>query len=110
MLLIAVLFDATLKNAKTLPAAADEGYWLGCCYFFRDNLRHRAVLWERPWLPDGDVTSGGGCLDLSPGAMSRESDYGISNSGAGATALAGRAGVCGRADRYPSSGGRIPRQ
>jgi len=56
MLLIAVLFDAMLKTSEPPPAAADEGYWLGCCYFFRDDLWHRPVLPEYPAFFSWDIT------------------------------------------------------
>ncbi len=42
--------------------------------------------------------------------MCREADHGITGTGAGAAALAGGVGVGGRADRYASSGRRVPGQ
>ena len=39
--------DRTIsKTPKPPPAAADEGYWLGC--FFGNHLRHGPVMLERP--------------------------------------------------------------
>jgi hypothetical protein len=65
---------------------------------------------ERPALSFWDIPGGHRGLDLSPGPMSGKPDDGIANPGAGAAGLAGRVRIGCRTDRYPSSGGRIPRQ
>jgi hypothetical protein len=65
---------------------------------------------ERPRRSYGDITSTGCPLDLPPSAMSRETDDGIPNPRAGATALAAGIGIDFRANRYSPSGRRVPRQ
>jgi hypothetical protein len=54
-----------------------------------EHLGHCPVLPESPRLPYSDFASSGGRLDVPPGAMSRKTDHGIPNMGAGATGLAG---------------------
>ena len=82
----------------------------GCCCLVGDDLGHRPVFGENPGLAGRDVAGRGGLLDLLPSAMSRESDHGIPNPGAGAASLAGGVRVRGGADRNPSSGRCAPRQ
>src|SRR5882724_6917173 len=81
----------------------------GCCCLVGDDLGHRPVIPEYPWLARRHVSGGGGLLDLLPGAMSREADHSISNMGAGAAGLAGGIRVSSGRDRYPSSGWRVSR-
>jgi hypothetical protein len=49
-------------------------------------------------------------LDLTPSTMGQESDHGTSKLRAGPAGLAGRDGVCRRADRNSPSGGGMPGQ
>jgi hypothetical protein len=97
-----------LQKAKPPPAAADRGYRLGC--FFGHDFGHLAMVPECPTFSSWDISGGHRRFDLSPGAMGRESNHGVPDSGAGAAGLAGRVRICGRADRYSPSGRRLPRQ
>ena len=65
---------------------------------------------ECPAFSSWDISRGRRGFDLSPSAMGRKADHGIPNAGTGAAALAGRVGICRRADRYSPSGRRMPRQ
>ena len=103
--------DRTIsKTPKPPSASADEGYWLGCGRFFCDDFGHRPVLREYPAFSSWDISSGHRGFDLPPGAMSRETDHGVSNSGTGTAGLAGRVRIGRRADRDAPSGGCVPRQ
>src|SRR5271170_6871443 len=75
------------RTPKPPPAAADEGYWLGCS--FGDHFAHCAVVPESPALSSWDISRSHRGFDFSPGAMSRKADHGIPNPSTGATGLAG---------------------
>src|SRR5712671_1792199 len=81
----------------------------GCCCLVGDDLGHRPVFWEYPWLARRHVSGRGGLLDLLPCTVRRETDYGIPNAGAGSAGLAGGVRIGGGADRDASSGRRVSR-
>jgi hypothetical protein len=97
------------KTPKPPPAAADEGYWLGCC-IVGDDLRHSPMFPEHPAFSSWDISGGDRGFNPPPSAMRRETYHGIPNAGTGAAGLAGRVGICRRANRYSPSGRRAPRQ
>src|SRR5262249_31635600 len=81
-----------------------------CCCLVGGDLGQRPMITEHPALAGSDLAGGSGLLDLLPGAMSREADHGIANSGAGAAGLAGGARIRCWTDRDASSGRRVSRQ
>src|SRR6266851_8415965 len=82
----------------------------GCCCLVEDDLGHRAMVGEYPWLARQHVSGRGSLLNLLPCAVRRETDHGIPSTGAGSAGLAGGVRVSGGADRNPSSRGRVARQ
>ena len=82
----------------------------GCCCLVGDDLSHRAMVGEYPWLAGRYVSGRSSLLDLLPCAVRRETDHGIPSTGAGSAGLAGGVRVSGGADRNPSSGRRVARQ
>src|SRR6266851_8522785 len=52
----------------------------GCCCLVGDDLGHRAMVGEYPWLARRHVSGRGGLLDHAPCAMSGETDDGPSRS------------------------------
>jgi hypothetical protein len=71
-----------------------------------DDLGHRAMIPESPAFSNWDIASDHRGFDLPPSSVSREADHSISNACTGTAALAGRVGVCRRADRNAPSGRR----
>src|SRR3984893_12736427 len=82
----------------------------GCCSFVGDDLSHRAMVGEYPWLAHCDLAGGSGLLELLPCAMSWEADPGLPGVVACAAGLAGRVRIGRWADRDAPSGGCVPRQ
>jgi hypothetical protein len=97
-------------NASTLQTRRSGGVKASGCCFFGDDLGHCPMFRECPAFSSWDVSGGRRGLDLPPSPVRRKTDHGIPNPGTGTAGLAGCVRICGRADRYSPSGGRIPRQ
>ena len=74
--------ELATKTPKPPPAAADEGYWLGC--FFGDDFGHSAMIPENPAFSSWDVAGGRRGFDASPSAVGWKADHGVSKPGTGA--------------------------